>query len=205
MEKIWINPGGGDKIIAFIDNVLYKVNPPDDQVAGIARDLENRIIPKEKTFGLPLVYIKEVRWQEGLPYIQFFFQGSEEHYRVTDDTVRAEIFAFCKTVVKRSRYEVEANGGLWAAKKPLIAFAVVLSLAMLSENARRGMARGDEFEYRGVLAGLALLIASLGIVKEVLIFGSLAGIALFAAVKKMRNPPVLHRIRVFSQSRLEFH
>jgi hypothetical protein len=80
MDKIWVNTDGGDRVIAVVNEILYKANPRDDQMSETVGSLQLRQAPGD-VFALPLGYIKEVWMQQGKDYIQVFFRGkSEEHY-----------------------------------------------------------------------------------------------------------------------------
>ena len=197
MDKIWTNPDArGDKIIAIVNDILYKVNPRDEEIAEVARDLKMRRIPQQNTFSLPMSYIWEIRLQEGKEYIQVFFRGkSEEHLMIKDAVLREEIFNFFKKNTTQSKFYLERHSKIKAAKKPLIALLVVAGLWLYTAYLSIRIADGTEFEIRGPgLGGIAYFLATLGPAKNILIFGGLAGIALLAAINKMRNPPVLHRI-----------
>ena len=197
MDKIWINQGaGGDKIIAIVNDIIYKVNPRDEEIADVARDLKMKRIPQQNTFSLPISYIREIRLQEGREYIQVFFGGnSEEHLRIKDAVLREEIFNFFRENTTHCVFYLERYSKIKAAKKPLIAFLVVAGLYLYTAYLAVSMANGSEFEIRGPgLGGIAYFLATLGPAKNILIFGGLAGIALLAAINKMRNPPVMHRI-----------
>jgi hypothetical protein len=197
MDKIWTNPDArGDKIIAIVNDILYKVNPRDEEIAEVAHDLKMKRIPQQNTFSLPMSYIREMRLQEGKEFIQVFFRGkSEEHLMIKDSVLREEIFNFFKKNTTQSKFYLERYSKIKAAKKPLIALLVVAGLWLYTAYFSIRIADGTEFEIHGPgLGGIAYFLATLGPAKNILIFGGLAGIALLAAINNMRNPPVLHRI-----------
>jgi hypothetical protein len=195
MDKIWSNTDGGDRVIAVVNETLYKANPRDDQMSETVRSLQLRQAPADM-FALPLPYIKEVWMQQGKDYIQVFFRGnSEEHYRVKNDALREEIFAFLKENIENSRFYLEEYGPYKAARKPLIALAVIAALGLMTLYFTLELQAGTEFEVRGAgLGAITYFLATLGPAKSIPIFGGLAAIALLSIVNKMRNPPVIQRL-----------
>jgi hypothetical protein len=114
---------------------------------------------------------------------------------IKDAVLREEIFNFFKKNTTQSKFCLERYSKIKAAKKPLIALLVVAGLWLYTAYLSIRIADGTEFEIRGPgLGGIAYFLATLGPAKNILIFGALAGIALLAAINKIRNPPVMHRI-----------
>ncbi|WP_212003866.1 hypothetical protein [Chitinophaga sp. HK235] len=195
--KVWTNPlKGEDKIIAHIDDMIYKCNPKETDVDQVARGLEMNIIPEKDIFGIPLHYINEIRWQEGKKYIQVFFRGSEEYLTIYDDAKRNEIFNYFKTILPAFSYTTERQTGIQAGKKPLIALVLTGVLLLVALFFANRIEAGVNFEF-GNRAGLltaVIGVASLGTSKVLLIFGSLSAIAGISFVRKAKRPPVYHRI-----------
>jgi hypothetical protein len=55
MDKIWINMDGGDRVIAVVNDILYKGNPRDDQMSETIRSLHLKQAPSD-FFALLLPY-----------------------------------------------------------------------------------------------------------------------------------------------------
>jgi hypothetical protein len=199
MLKIWISEEpGNDKVIALIDNTLYKCNPPISEVSDYEQSLRMRIIPDKKTLGIPLSYIKEFRHEEGKKYFQVFFgHDSEEHFRITDNERLQEIFAELRLFAPNTVSGTVRYTWLQAGKRPLIAIVVASLLFIWTLYIAIGMEAGSQYEVVGrydSFAGLVVVLASLGVVNVVVIFGVLIAIATFSFIRKAKNPPVFHQL-----------
>jgi len=195
--KVWINPlKGEDKIIAHLDDMIYKCNPKAADVDSVAWGLEKGVAPDENMFNIPLHYINEIRWEEDKPYIQVFFRGSEEHLTIYDDARRREIFDYFKTILPSFSSTTIHQSAIEAGKKALIAMAVVGVLLMVSLYYSTSIESGMEYEIRGRAGLLAAIvgIASMGTKKVLLIFGSLLAIAGISFARKTKQSRVIHKI-----------
>ncbi|GGB24629.1 hypothetical protein [Puia dinghuensis] len=202
MINIWVNEGrSDDKIIAIIDDTIYKCNPRSEEIDDFVRALKMKDIPQKNTFGLPFSYIKEVRHQAGKKYIQLFFRGdSEEHLRIDNEEKLNEIFDCIKDALPYSAYKIDKYSPLRAGKKPLIALLVVIALFIWTLFIAADMESGIEYDVHGghynSFAGLVLMFAALGIKKVVLIYTPLLAIAILAFILKARKPPVIRRLMI---------
>lgn len=201
MTKIWTNYDGGDKIIAYVDGKIYKANPPKDEIESTISNMQLNDFSGKKTFGIPLHNLKGVRLQEGKEYIQVFFGAeSEEHFILKNKEQREEIFNFLKDNIPGTDYHRVKHTPVKAAKKPLIAMVVVSVIFAWTLYLAINIESGVEYEYsnngRGGIGGILLGIAGFGVVKVILIFGGILGIAGLSAFSKMRNPPEFQAIVV---------
>ncbi|HEY9262356.1 hypothetical protein [Chitinophaga sp.] len=195
--KIWINPlKGEDKIIAHLNDMIYKCNPKAAEVNTVAWGLEQGVAPDENMFNIPLHYINEVRWEEGKQYIQVFFRGSEEHLTIYDEAKRREIFDYFRTILPSFSSTTIHQTAIEAGKKTLIAMGVVSVLLVVSLYFSAMVESGVEYEIRGRAGLLAAVvgIASLGTKKVLLIYGSLLAITGISFARKAKQPRVIHKI-----------
>lgn len=200
MVKIWTNQGkNDDKIIAIVDEVIYKCNPKTEDTEDFVRAFRVKSIPDKETFGVPLSYIKEFIYQEQKNYIQIMFGiDSEEHLRIGDTENRKEIFEHFKNIIPHSSYHLDKYTLLRAGKKPLLALLVVSALFIWTLFIAFGMEAGTEYDVSGghynSFAGLVIMFASLGVKKVMFIFIPLMAIAILSFIVKVKNPPIIHRV-----------
>jgi len=55
MVKIWKNEGKSDKIIAVVDNMLYKCTPKEEDADEFVRILKRKDIPEKNVFGIQTI------------------------------------------------------------------------------------------------------------------------------------------------------
>ncbi len=193
--KIWINSEkNDDKIIALLNDSIYKANPAESEIESYVFDLKLQKVPSKNSFKIPLHYISMINQQDGKKYIEVIFKGDYEHLKVNDDKIRGEIFEFFKQNIPGVTHTVVRISKFQTAKKPLIAVGVVSALFLWCLYIAIGMESGNEYDVTGQhyhsIAGIVLLIASIGVNKVILLFGSLLLIAGYSFVKKYRNPIV---------------
>ena len=198
MTRHWTNyDNKGDKLIAFANGTLYKANPKPDEIDNIVRDMQMNNFAAPGLFGIPVDYIREIRLQEGNDYIQVMFgKDSEEHLQIKDEATRQEVFDFLKDHLPGASYLVDTYTRFRAAKKPMIALAVVAVLFLYSLNVALRLDAGESVMAGGRIGGLLLGIASLGVNKVLMVYGALIAIAGTRTTLKMMNPPVVHLIRI---------
>jgi len=198
--KIWKIPeGGGDKLIAFDNQIIYRGSSKLTDVDKIIFELTTlKTKPKELT-GIPLTYIKEINQELGKNHIELFFaQDSTEELKVSDETLRSEIFNYFKSNIPNAEYALVKKTPLQAGKKPLIAFIVALVIFLWVFYIAKGMESGNEYDVSGEhynsIAGIVLIIASIGVKNVLLVFSSLILITVYSFIKKAKNPPVIEKI-----------
>jgi hypothetical protein len=193
--KIWTSSEkNDDKIIALLNDSVYKANPSESEIESYVFDLKLQKIPSKNSFKIPLHYISMITQQDGKKYIEVTFKGDYEHLKVNDDKTRNEVFEFLKQNIPGVTHTVVRISKFQTAKKPLIAMGVVSALFLWCLYVAIGMEAGNEYDVTGQhyhsIAGIVLAIASIGIKKVILLFGSLLLIAGFSFIKKYRNPIV---------------
>jgi hypothetical protein len=198
--KIWTSDvKGDDRIIAFIDNIIYRGNPKQGEMETILYNLKKAIIPEKNFTGIPLSYIREITMQEGKPVIEVFF-GTEltEQFTIKDDTRRNEIFDYFKANIPDASCSTDRIAAFKAGKKPLIAMCVIAVFFTWSYFIASGMEAGNEYDVTGghynSAAGIVAAISSLGVKNLMLIFGALFAIALYAFIKKTKQPTIISRL-----------
>ena len=193
--KIWTSEEkDDDKIIALLNDSIYKANPPVNEIEAYVSNIKMQNLPSKKSFKIPLHYISAISLQQSKKYIEVIFKGDYEHLKVKDDKIRTEIFEFFKQNIPGAIHTIVKISKFQTAKKPLIAMAVVCALFLWCLYIAIGMEAGNEYDVTGQhyhsIAGIVLLIASIGVSKIILLFGALLLIAGTSFIKKYRNPIV---------------
>lgn len=198
--KIWtLTQKGDDKIIAFDNQVIYRGSSKIADVDKIIFELTTlKTIPKGLT-GIPISYIKEINQEFGKNQIELFFaEDSTEDLKISEEALRSEIFNYFKSNIPGSEYVLLKKTPIQAGKKPLIAFVVALVIFLWVFYIAKGMESGNEYDVPGQhydsIAGIVLIIASIGVKNVILVFGSLILISVYSFIKKARNPPIIHKI-----------
>jgi hypothetical protein len=200
MVKIWTTEDkANDKIIAVVDNMIYKCNPGTEDIDEYVKALKMKDIPAKNTFGIPFSYIKEIKYQEGKKYIQVLFgNDGEEHFRITNEARLREVFEFFTGILPGSTQSKDVFKPLRAAKKPLIALLVVSILFVYTLFIANDIEHGEAYDvhggHYGSMAGIVLMLAELGVKNVLYIYVPLIVIAILAFITKVRKPPVFHRI-----------
>ena len=198
--KIWKNEEKkDDKIIAYFNQTIYKGNPGPGEIDNCIFELQMQKIPNG-FFSIPLHYISQINLQDGKEYIEVLFKGSTEHLKIKDSKIRNEVFDYFKENIPGAVYSIDKYSKLRAGKQNLVAMLVVIILSVWSLYYATSMEAGNEYDVSGghynSIAGIILLIASLGVNKIILISVSLLVIIIIAFIRKIKNPPVIERIQV---------
>lgn len=188
-----------DKIIAFANQTVYKGNPKIDDVESVVFELKLKNKTPTGLKGFPLSYIKEINMQAEKKHIELLFgKDSTEELNITDEQQRRRIFEYFKTNIPGSIYSNVKLTALMAGKKPLIAFIVITASFVWTLYIALGIESGNDYDVSGQrynsIAGIVLSIASIGVKKVILVFGTLMLIALLSFIKKVRNPAVVEKI-----------
>ncbi len=200
MEVLTSNEKGNDKLIAFNNGTIYKANPKtDEETDTLARDLKSGFFDSTKLWDIKINHCKEIRLQDGKPYIEIFWtKDGEEQLRISDKNKRYKFFDLIKANAPNATLTTEKWNAFRAGKKPLIAFFVVLGLFLwtlyYAIQAQRGYVYYIKDGRYDSLTGIVLGIASLGLNKVILIFSVLLGIASFAFIRKANHLPSMNRI-----------
>jgi hypothetical protein len=150
--------------------------------------------------GIPLHYISVINLQVGKEYIEVRFRGDTEHLRITDHQKRLEVFEYLKNNIPGVSYSVDEYSKLKAGKKPLIAMAVLIPIFLWALYIAIGKESGNDYDVTGQhynsIAGIILVLASLGVKNLIMLFGFLFATALFSFIRKIKNPPVIQRLLI---------
>jgi hypothetical protein len=198
--KVWTGTEkNDDKVIAFGNQTIYKGNSKMQDIESALFVLNAKHEPPKDLAGFPLSYIREINLTEGKDHIELLFgKDSSEELNIQDEQRRHEIFEYFKNNIPGSEYTLYKPGSVNAGKKPLIAFAVVAAIFSWTLYIALGIEAGNDYDVSGQhynsIAGIVLAMASMGVKKVILIFGSLLAITLFTFIKKARNLPVIHKI-----------
>lgn len=193
--KIWTSTlQGDDKIIACVNETICKASPKTGEVDNYVFELKTNQQTAKGFFTIPFSYISAINMQEGKNYLEIIFRGDTEHLKIQDEQTKQEVFSYFKENLKSATVVDTKETKLQAGKKPLIALVVVLIIFIWALIIAVGMEQGNEYDvtgqHYGSVAGIILVLANLGVVRLSLIFGTLALIALYTMIKRMRNPVV---------------
>ncbi|GAO44164.1 hypothetical protein [Flavihumibacter petaseus] len=121
--KFWTNEEkGDDRIIAFSEETLYRINPRPTEMEQVLADLRANKLPERNCSGVPVHYFKAVEMENGRDnFVVRYNADSYEHFRVKDAITRNEIYQYLQDNIKYLRLETEEYTKLQAGKKPLIA------------------------------------------------------------------------------------
>ncbi|MBK9718211.1 MAG: hypothetical protein IPO85_11995 [Saprospiraceae bacterium] len=199
--KIWTSKEkGDDKIIIYANETIYKANPAAEKIDEYLFNLKMQNSPTTDFFSIPLRYISEINLQEGKKYIAVIFKGDYEHFKIADDKRRNEIFEFFKQNIPGANFSLVSQSKLQSVKKPLIAIGVILAIFLWTLYIALGIEDGNEYDVIGQryhsIAGIVLALASLGVNKIVVIFGSLFLIAGLSLRNKYKNPIIKNALTI---------
>lgn len=198
MEKIWTSSEKKDtSVIAIMNNIIYYGNAKKEEVENIISDFKLKTSPG-KLFSLPLTYIKEIRLLEHSNYLEILYrENSNDHLIINDRSRRVEIFEYLKNIKPNISYTVSELTKWQAAKKPLIALGLMIILFLWTLYLAIEISSGSRYEIigsPGSITGIVLGLASIGVTKVILIFGSFILIAIISSLKKMKNAGEIHRL-----------
>lgn len=187
--KIWRSEEkGDDKIIAYFDNMIYRVNPKPGDIEQVLYDFTINKAPEKDFIAIPLNYIREINLEDGKEYIVVLFnRDSYEHLKIKDPSKRIEIFEYFKNNLLNTTFLTDSYSKMRAGKKPIIAMCIVLALCIWTFYVSTGMEEGNQYKVVGKqnsLAGIVLAIAALGTTNVLLLFGFLFAIALTSFITK---------------------
>jgi hypothetical protein len=183
IDKVWFNKKEKEhNIIAFADNTLYRVKSKDIEFQRLKNEL-NRGIISDQFIGIPLGYMTSIELQENKNFLNIKYGSeSEEQIIISNKSLKLEIFNYIYSIEYFTTYDNKKPSIIERIKKPLIALLVVLGIFTYVFLIINGMNQGYEYEVSGGrpgIGGFILIFADLGLMKNILIFGSLAMIAIF--------------------------
>lgn len=202
--KIWVNEQKTDDIIVAVsDSSVLKANPKEGELQSFISDIQNGVLPTERTMEIPFSYIREFQLDENKPYFDIYFGGdSSEAFRIQSLQRRLEILNYLQSKVP-GQSRVEVISGFKAARKPIIAFGVLLGIFLWALYLAVNMEKGIEYQVVGQqrsIASVVLLLGSLGVKRLSLIFGALMLISMYVIVKRFRTSSTVHRYVVERRS-----
>jgi hypothetical protein len=198
--KVWVNEQkNDDMIVAVSSSSILKANPKNGELHTYVSDIKNGVVPTDRTMEIPFSYIREFQLDEKEPYFDIYFGGdSSESFKVQSLERRKEIFDYLKSNVK-GQSKIEIFGGFKAARKSIIAFAVLLGIFLWSFSLAVNMEKGIEYEVVGQqrsIASIVVFLGSLGVKRLSLIFGALMALSIYFIVRKFKSSTTIHRLIV---------
>lgn len=198
--RIWVNEQKTDDIIVAVsDSSVLKANPKGGELQSFISDIQKGVLPTERTMEIPFSYIREFQLDENKPYFDIYFGGdSSESFRIQSLQRRLEILNYLQSKVP-GQSRVEVISGFKAARKPIIAFGVLLGIFLWALYLAVNMEKGIEYQVVGQqrsIASVVLLLGSLGVKRLSLIFGALMLISMYVIVKRFRTSSTVHRFVV---------
>ncbi|MFT3843600.1 MAG: hypothetical protein QM725_00985 [Lacibacter sp.] len=197
--KIWHSYNQVDtKVIVLNEEFVYLANPKVNEVDDYVQSFKAKIIPDKKVFCIPLSYINRISLIEGKTYLKVEFRGSYEDVVISDNKVKQDVFDYFKTNYSGFKYAIESYSKVRAGKKQLIALLVITVLFSWSFYLAKGMEKGIVYDVEGEqyhsLAGIVLVLSSLGSLNLMIIFGALLILTTFLLIKNIKKPPVIHHL-----------
>jgi hypothetical protein len=197
---LWTSDLASDtRFIAIRDNILYIANPKPAALDAMITEFKYHQTPPANAMSIPFNYIRSVHLYEGKNMIELHFsKDSTEEIILSDAAKKEALFTHLKNALPDLKYEVDPYSWLRAGKKPLIAIAVILFLFGWSYFVAYELQHGASLDGQGQrynsIAGIILVLASLGTTKLILLFGALFIIASAAFYRKVKHPTVVRML-----------
>ena len=192
MQKFWkISDSKSNELIFIKDSTIYKGNPKQEELNKLNSESINLAF-LENLFSIPYSYIKRIENQSGKNEIKIFFgKESEEELIIKDKNTKNEIFEFIKQDNPNFKYSSELPSVLKYAKAQLFALLFTTGIFLWSLYLAIQIESGIEYELVGGgnpgITGIVLLIANLGVVKNIIGFIILLTIIIFALTKRLKS------------------
>jgi hypothetical protein len=192
MNKFWkIKDSKTNKLIFIKDKTIYKGNPKQEELNKLNSESTNLSF-LENIFSIPYSYIKVIENQSGKNEIKIFFgKDSEEELIIKDKNTQNEIFEFIKQDNPNFKYSSELPSVLKYAKAQLFALLFTTGIFSWSLYLAIQIESGIEYELVGGgnpgITGIVLLIANLGVLKNIVGFIILLAIIIFALTKRLKS------------------
>jgi hypothetical protein len=192
MQKFWkISDSKSNKLIFIKDKTIYKGNPKEEELNRLNSESTNLAF-LENLFSIPYSYIKVIENQSGKNEIKIFFgKDSEEELIIKDKNTQNEIFEFIKQDNPNFKYSSELPNVLKYAKAQLFALLFTTGIFSWSLYLAIQIESGIEYELVGGgspgITGIVLLIANLGVLKNILGFIILLAIIIFALTNRLKS------------------
>ena len=198
---IWENKlKGNDRIVAFVNNTIYRGNPKEDQISNIIFELKNEKKHIPNITGIPISYIKEINLEKGKNYIEILFgKDSSELIKINDEKNRIEIFEFFKNNIQNSDHFVDEYSKFRIGKKPLIGMFVLSVLFLLSYFFAMEIENGnyDSIPNKAnIIIALVLQVSYLGTNYVMLIFGALMMLPFLNFLNKTKHKKIVEKIKI---------
>ncbi|WP_298393396.1 hypothetical protein [Flavobacterium sp.] len=196
---IWENKiKGNDRIIAFVNNTIYRGNPKEEDINTVIFELKNGKAQISNLIGIPLAYIKEIILEKNKDDIEILFgKNSTETIRIKDENSKNEIFDFLKINIKNSKHIIEEPSKLKTGKRPLIAMSVLFALFLLSLYFALEIEKGNYDvipEKANIILSLVLQISFLGSKYVILIFSILFMVPFINFINKTKRKKIIDKI-----------
>ena len=196
--NVWKSIEKGDsKIIAYLNNTIYKGNPKESELESIFRKLKTGDTQNLNLFEINQSVLKEVRLDERKECIQIFFgQTSYEELKVKNKETRNEIYKYLSENIPNSKKITKHYSKIESGKKALYAFFVILIFFIWSSYLALDIENGAEYEVSGSghsIAGIVLGIGLLGINTILFIFIPLLIISILSFFINTRKPKIVHK------------
>tara|TARA_B110000238_G_scaffold197625_1_gene240561 strand:+ start:738 stop:1343 length:606 start_codon:yes stop_codon:yes gene_type:complete len=192
MQKFWkISDSKSNKLIFIKDKTIYKGNPKEEELNRLNSESTNLAF-LENLFSIPYSYIKVIENESGKNEIKIFFgKDSEEELIIKDKNTQNEIFEFIKQDNPNFKYSSELPSVLKYAKAQLFALLFTTGIFLWSLYLAIQIESGIEYELVGGgnpgITGIVLLIANLGVLKNIVGFIILLAIIIFALTKRLKS------------------
>lgn len=189
-HQLWTSVDSkSDKIILLKDQNIYKGNPKGDIITSYTNRINKGEIPKD-LFCLPYNYVKRIEMQQNSTEIKIILNDkSTEELKISKLGRKREIFDSLKQEFSHMQHKIEKPNFLRHAKAPLISLMVILAFFLWTLFLALSINDGNEYEIVGKpgINAIILGMASMGLPKVILIFGSLFFVGFLALWKKAKS------------------
>ncbi len=200
LEKFWVNRKDKEhNFIVFNENIIYRLKASKVNFSNIERELNQGII-NDKFIGLPKSYLRSVQFRDDDNGLRFYYgEDSEDEIIVSKSALRKEIFDFLDTATNPHDSVVRKPSLLGRIKKPLIAIIVLSAIFIYVYSIIQGINQGYEYEIVGGganpgIAGIVLMLAGLGLTKNIMIFLPLYALAGYSIFKKYKDNSEIYEL-----------
>lgn len=198
MIKFWeIKRTKNIEIVLVNENSIFKSKIKHEELNHFSKLIENQKIPKN-LFEIPFSYIKSIENQENKNEIKIYFgKDSEEEIVCKEESLKREIFDYLKENISALEYSKETPSLFKYAKPQLFAIIFTLGLFLWSLYYAIQIENGVEYilEGRAGIGAIMYSIGLLGVVKVVLLFSLLIGIAIYALIRKLNSRSEIEQLK----------
>ena len=190
MDKIWKPKGKkSDKLIIIHDNRICKGSPSVEIMNRLSVESDqSKQEVLQSLHGIPYNYIQGIINQRGVNHIKLILgEDLEEELFVEDEIVKNEIFEYLKSEFNSFEYTSEIPSAFTYVRPKIIGIIVLTAIFLWTSYFAVQMEQGYEYGAARGITGIAIGLATFGIVKLLIGYITIMGITIFLMVKKLKT------------------